>query len=134
MVGNPIAKAESLMDRGTSSTRVHAMFRCTQFLCMLLLSVTVWAAEPAAADPGQFAEAGMALLREADQDPAKLVEAAIAFQAALAGYEAAGDSENVCAMQANLFWCKKKMNLATTASTLARAASTLALSVPLAAK
>ena len=61
----------------------------------------------------------MALLREADQDPAKLVEAAIAFQAALAGYEVAGDSENVCAMQANLFWCKKKMNLATLQAYLA---------------
>ena len=42
-----------------------------------------------------------------------LVDAALAFAEAHHMYEQAGDSEAVCDMQANLFWCKKQMNLDT---------------------
>lgn len=61
----------------------------------------------------------MELLRQSDQDPALLIEAAIAFHTALNEYKALGDADNVCAMQANLFWCKKKMNLTTLQAYLA---------------
>ena len=88
--------------------------------CMLCLSCQLWAgdAPPTDKDPAALATAGMTLLREADAEPTKLVDAALVFHEAMVAYEVVGDSEGVCAMQANLFWCKKKMNLPTLESYL----------------
>ena len=46
-------------------------------------------------------------------DPEPLVAAALAYSEAHKLYEALGDNDAVCDAQANLFWCKKQMNLDT---------------------
>jgi hypothetical protein len=78
------------------------------------------AATPAAApadeaalrkDAETCAAAGRAAMRDSDADPHRGVDAAIAFSHALQDYEKLSDSDAVCEMQADIFWCKKRMNL-----------------------
>jgi hypothetical protein len=60
------------------------------------------------------AEEGRASLlryRANQTNPEPLVAAALAYAEAHKLYEALGDNESVCDVQANLFWCKKQMNL-----------------------
>ncbi len=54
---------------------------------------------------------GMTAMKDADADPHRAVDAAIAFSRALAIDNALGDADAVCEMQADIFWCKKRMNL-----------------------
>ncbi len=55
--------------------------------------------------------AGSAAMKAADSDPNQLIEAAICFAKALKIFEKLGDTEAVTEMNANIFWCKKKMNV-----------------------
>ena len=70
-----------------------------------------------AADPTTEAEAealisqAKAAMRESDTEPKRIVDAAIDFGAALAYYDKTHDQDKVCDLQANIFWCKKRMNL-----------------------
>jgi hypothetical protein len=57
------------------------------------------------------AEEGKAAMRDADADPHRAVDAAIAFSHALHAYEQLKDVDAVCEMQADIYFCKKKMNL-----------------------
>ncbi len=63
-----------------------------------------------AEDAGGLAKTGLVLMQQADAEPRKIIDAAVAFYHALELYKKAGDDENVLAMQANIYWCKKKMN------------------------
>ena len=66
------------------------------------------------AKAGAQAEKGrdsLATYRANQTNAQPLLDAALAFAEAHHLYEQAGDSESVCDMQANLFWCKKQMNL-----------------------
>ena len=104
--------------------------RCASLvLCLSLLALPgVPAAEttvpasgdtPAAAVPDQAAiakadqqaKAGLAAMQASNGNTSKTVEAALSFSQALHIYEAASDHEKAREMQANIFWCKKRMNL-----------------------
>ncbi len=54
---------------------------------------------------------GLTAMKAADGDPHQAVDAAIAFSHALAIYDKLGDTDMICEMQADIFWCKKRMNL-----------------------
>lgn len=56
-------------------------------------------------------DAGMEAMRAADADPHRAVDAAIAFSRALAIAQHLGETDTVCELQADIFWCKKRMNL-----------------------
>ncbi len=104
--------------------------RLVPCLVLLSLSASLWcedaklkpAAEPAATNAPADAAAvrkaadtqaavGMQAMRDADADPHRGVDAALAFSSAMHGYEQVNDVDAVCEMQANIFWCKKRMNL-----------------------
>lgn len=59
----------------------------------------------------QQAKAGLEAMQASNADTSRTVDAALAFSSALQIYEAAGDNEKAREMQANIFWCKKRMNL-----------------------
>jgi hypothetical protein len=58
-----------------------------------------------------YAATGMQAMKDADADPHRGVDAALAFSHAMHCYEQLGDVDAVCEMQADIFWCKKRMNL-----------------------
>ncbi len=86
------------------------------------------AAEPAAGGPAPAANpaaagsapsqgeaesriyAGAKAMQEASSDASRSVTAAISFSQALRYYQAAGDIDRVCDLEANIFWCKKRMS------------------------
>ena len=88
-----------------------------RLLLALLLSVACAGWSVAGDDPAlrqqakESAEAGNTAMKAADSDPNKLIEAAICFAKALKTFEKLGDTEAVTEMNANIFWCKKKMNV-----------------------
>ena len=53
-------------------------------------------------------------------NPDVLIDAALAFDVAHRLYQQIGDQDSVAEMQANLFWCKKQMNLETLKKFLAK--------------
>jgi hypothetical protein len=53
---------------------------------------------------------GAKAMQEAGTDAGKSVTAAISFSQALRYYQAAGDIDRVCDLEANIFWCKKRMS------------------------
>jgi hypothetical protein len=57
-----------------------------------------------------IAEGNLAM-RESNTDPDRIVDAAFAFSQALKMYEKSGDIDRICDLQANIYWCKKRMNL-----------------------
>ena len=57
------------------------------------------------------AKAGVAAMQASNSDTSRTVDAALAFSSALRVYEAAGLNDKIREMQANIFWCKKRMNL-----------------------
>jgi hypothetical protein len=63
------------------------------------------------ADADSEAAKGLVAMRDADGDPHRGVDAAIAFSHALTIYKQLGAMDQVSEMQANIFWCKKRMNL-----------------------
>ncbi len=48
---------------------------------------------------------------ESNKTPARAVEAALAFVKALHYYQSVDDTEMICELDADIFWCKKRMNL-----------------------
>jgi hypothetical protein len=53
----------------------------------------------------------LADLKAGDNDPGKTVAAALEFTQLLDYYKEKGNTDLVCEMQANVYWCKKRMNL-----------------------
>jgi hypothetical protein len=53
---------------------------------------------------------GSLAMSEANTDPDRIVDAAIAFTEALKFYEKSGDIDRICDLEANIYWCKKRMN------------------------
>lgn len=83
------------------------------FVLILLVTLSALALpgdDPATTDAGNLARIGLSLMQQADSEPRKIIDAAIVFHHALELYKKAGDDENVMAMQANIYWCKKRMN------------------------
>jgi hypothetical protein len=73
-------------------------------------------AAPAGATPGageaeQLVAAGRQAMQDSNADPSRSVAAAVSFSKAIKYYEAAGDIDKVCDLEANIFWCKKRMNV-----------------------
>ncbi len=68
----------------------------------------------------QQASEGLAAMKASDNDTAKSIDAAIAFSKALHAYEQLDDQEACAEMRANIFWCKKRMNLDDLRAYLAR--------------
>ena len=56
-------------------------------------------------------QAGLVALRASDNDPSQSVPAALAFAQALDLYRKAGDVDGITEMQANIFWCRKRMSM-----------------------
>jgi hypothetical protein len=83
-------------------------------ILLLLACAGVASSVETAAPTREGAEAaaaeGLKALKDADDDPHRGVDAAIAFSHALAIYKELGDTDAICEMQANIFWCKKRMN------------------------
>lgn len=61
------------------------------------------------ADAGAYAREGLNLMQASDEKPGLVVDAAVNFLMARAIYSRAGDHEAVRGLNANLFWCKKRM-------------------------
>ncbi len=87
-------------------------------LCSILLGVPSGlasaqdiASPPTRQDADALAAVGLQAMKEADGDPHRGVDAALAFSHALATYQKLGDVDAVCEMQADIFWCKKRMNM-----------------------
>lgn len=68
-------------------------------------------AEPDAAARATLVE-GNAALERANADPSQNLVAALLFAKALPAYEAAGDQETAAEIRSVLYWCKKRMDLA----------------------
>ncbi len=74
-------------------------------------------APPAAADPAAQREAerfvllGKQAMQESNDKPSRSVDAAVAFSKAIKFYEKSGDIDTVCDLEANIFWCKKRMDV-----------------------
>ena len=72
------------------------------------------ATAPAALSADQaeaLVQSGNLAMKDADAKPERIVDAAIAFGAALPYYQAQGDTDRVSELQADIFWCKKRMDL-----------------------
>ena len=54
---------------------------------------------------------GQQAMADSNNNPRLSVDAAIAFSKSLKYYEQAGDTDKICDIEANIFWCKKRMNL-----------------------
>lgn len=54
---------------------------------------------------------GKQAMIDSNDNPRRSVDAAIAFSKALKYYETTGDTDTICDLEANIFWCKKRMNL-----------------------
>ncbi|MBA2482475.1 MAG: hypothetical protein H0V44_17565 [Planctomycetes bacterium] len=81
---------------------------------LLLSLAAVGSAQEPAAQRGEaeaLVSVGIQAMKEADGDPRRGVDAALAFSHALEVYQQIGDNDAVCEMQANIYWCKKRMNL-----------------------
>ncbi len=90
---------------------------------LLLLLLVGWRASAADADAAggagggdraaadALAAQGTVAMHDADADPHRGVDAAILFSQARTIYLGLGDSDAIAQMQANIFWCKKRMNL-----------------------
>ena len=89
---------------------------CRSLLLVMTIAVAlplVTAAESITTDQ-QAQEATMvalADLKAGDNDPQKTVAAALEFTQLLDYYKEKGNTDQVCEMQANVYWCKKRMNL-----------------------
>jgi tetratricopeptide (TPR) repeat protein len=54
---------------------------------------------------------GQKAMAESTDNPRRSVDAAVAFSKSLKYYEQAGDADKLSDIYANIFWCKKRMNL-----------------------
>jgi hypothetical protein len=81
-------------------------------LCLSISSVT--AAEPISESAAKnLITQASAALEESDTKPERIIDAALGFAAALPWYEAQGDTDTICDIQASLFWCRKRMDAET---------------------
>ncbi len=64
-----------------------------------------------AGEAEQLVSSGRQAMQDSNADPSRSVAAAVSFSKALKYYEAAGDVDKVCDLEANIFWCKKRMNV-----------------------
>jgi formylglycine-generating enzyme required for sulfatase activity len=64
-----------------------------------------------AAEAEQLVAAGKQAMQDSNADPRRSVAAAVSFSKAIKYYEAAGAVDKVCDLEANIFWCKKRMNV-----------------------
>ena len=89
--------------------------RCSILLFVLTLSETtpLMGMDSIATDMEALAMTtqAMADLKAGDNDPQKTVAAALEFTQLLDYYKEKGNTDLVCEMQANVYWCKKRMNL-----------------------
>lgn len=76
---------------------------------LVSLGLPLSAEDPRRAEAEAHAAQGRSALLASDLDPAKTVDAALAFTLALARYRELNDTEGTCEMQASLFWCRKRM-------------------------
>jgi type 1 glutamine amidotransferase len=58
----------------------------------------------------ELVKAGKQAMQESDNDPSRSVAAAVCFSQAISYFESIGDIDRVCDLEANIFWCKKRMN------------------------
>ena len=63
---------------------------------------------------------GQQAMADSNDNPRRSVDAAIAFSKSLKYYEQVGDTDKICDIEANIFWCKKRMNLDDVKSFLAQ--------------
>ncbi len=56
-------------------------------------------------------EQGKQAMVDSNENPRRSVDAAVSFSKALRYYEQTGDTDKICDLEANIFWCKKRMNL-----------------------
>ncbi|MBA3937979.1 MAG: hypothetical protein H0X38_10990 [Planctomycetes bacterium] len=56
-------------------------------------------------------QSGQLAMKDSDAKPERIVDAAIAFGAALPYFQAQGDTDRISELQADIFWCKKRMDL-----------------------
>jgi hypothetical protein len=54
---------------------------------------------------------GKQAMIDSNENPRRSVDAAVAFSKALKYYETTGDTDAICDIEANIFWCKKRMNI-----------------------
>jgi hypothetical protein len=54
---------------------------------------------------------GNRAMQDSNATPSRAVDAALAFAKALSYYQAAGSTERVRELEANIFWCKKRMDI-----------------------
>jgi hypothetical protein len=88
----------------------------SRLFCAALLATSLAAGEAGAeaAKPEQakvLYESGMQAMADSNSTPSRIIDAAMDFTAALKLYESAEDFDKCQEMQANIFWCKKRMNL-----------------------
>jgi hypothetical protein len=95
-------------------TAMYHFFRAL-FVVAGIISVanSVTAADSITTDQQAQEATALALadLKAGDNDPAKTVAAALEFTQLLDYYKEKGNTDQVCEMQANVYWCKKRMNL-----------------------
>ena len=69
------------------------------------------ASAPSAVEAGRLVAEGKRLMQASNSEPSQSVGAAVAFSKALPYYEQAGESDTVSELEADIFWCKKRMTL-----------------------
>ncbi len=74
-------------------------------------SVKAPAAAIGQSEAEQLVAVGRQAMQDSQKDPSRSVLAAVSFSKAIKYYEGAGDIDRVCDLEANIFWCKKRMNL-----------------------
>jgi hypothetical protein len=86
-------------------------------LVLALISLTLWGEDTAGvglpttpADAERLMGTGLATLSAASPTADQTVAAALAFTKALAYYHTANDTDRICELQADLYWCKKRMS------------------------
>jgi hypothetical protein len=76
-----------------------------------LPAATTPAPAPSVAEAGRLVAEGKRLMQESNNEPSQSVGAAVAFSTALPYYEQAGESDTISELEADIFWCKKRMTL-----------------------
>ena len=54
---------------------------------------------------------GKRAMVESNDNPRRSVDAAVSFSKALKHYETTNETDMICDLEANIFWCKKRMNI-----------------------
>ena len=94
--------------------------------CLIGLTVRLDAAEDPAlrSQADALVAAGMAAMKESSATPGRAVDAILLFDQVLALDKKLGDVDQECDMQANIFWCRKHLNIDEVKTYLAQKGST----------